>query len=639
MTTAQLFKAFGEEKTIMDWAKDPRCEVSAGTLRIRIKKGMTLEEAISQPKLPLWEAFGECKTWTEWWSDPRRIVENERTVRSRLDAGWSFEDAITKKVGQERQLYQAFNESKTVTEWADDERCVVGFSTLWSRLQKGWEFSRALTEKSEGVTEYTFDSETKSLSKWSIDDRCVVAWNVLRRRVEDEKWDLKKALTTPVLIEFEAFGETKCLEHWIKDERCLVSWQTVRYRVNNLGLQPGDNIETVLTDPIKDLTITTHDAFGESKTLTEWSLDERCVHNNRDLLSSRLYIGWDIEKAIQEDYVTRDAKTYKAFNKDLSLYRWVNEPECVVQHPVTIYSRIQGNMPVEEALTREVGMSSSYPEQMLANYIESLGFDIVRNDRTVIPPKELDIFIPEKNVAIEFNGLYWHSEKFNHKNYHYNKYISCEAKNVRLIQIWEDDWNFKQDIVCKMLAQKLGVLSQQSVYARKCKIDSSVGVNEAKQFLNENHIQGWTTSSYYYGLRFEGLLVALVCMKKVDDKNAVWDLVRFATSANVPGGFSKLLKAFRKDHDGAIKTFADLTLSDGGLYYQTGFVMDKFISPDYFYVETGNPIRSHKFSYRKKRFKNDPELFYDESMTEGELAAANGLLKIYDAGKLRFVLK
>jgi G:T-mismatch repair DNA endonuclease (very short patch repair protein) len=54
--------------------------------------------------------------------------------------------------------------------------------------------------------------------------------------------------------------------------------------------------------------------------------------------------------------------------------------------------------------------------------------EIIRNDRTVLNGKELDIYLPDYNLAIEFNGLYWHSEDYVGKNYHLNKTIECEKK-------------------------------------------------------------------------------------------------------------------------------------------------------------------------------------------------------------------
>ena len=84
-----------------------------------------------------------------------------------------------------------------------------------------------------------------------------------------------------------------------------------------------------------------------------------------------------------------------------------------------------------------------------------------------------------------------------------------------------------------------------------------------------------------------------------------------------------------------IVTFADHCVSNGNIYEKLGFIKDKDIEPDYFYFYKRK--RRHKFGFRKKRFKNDPELLYKDNMTEKELADLNGIIRVYDCGKTRYV--
>ncbi|HDK25997.1 MAG TPA: hypothetical protein ENG48_02745, partial [Candidatus Atribacteria bacterium] len=89
----------------------------------------------------------------------------------------------------------------------------------------------------------------------------------------------------------------------------------------------------------------------------------------------------------------------------------------------------------------------SIGEQSIGNFIKDLSIDYIQNVKNIIPPLEIDIYIPEKKIAVEYNGLYWHSEKAGKdKNYHLNKLKLCSEKDIRLIQIFEDEWLFKQDI-------------------------------------------------------------------------------------------------------------------------------------------------------------------------------------------------
>ncbi len=84
----------------------------------------------------------------------------------------------------------------------------------------------------------------------------------------------------------------------------------------------------------------------------------------------------------------------------------------------------------------------SRPEKEIVTFIKSFySGEVLENSRKIIPPFELDIYIPEKKLAIEYNGLYWHSEeKGKDKHYHKNKYNLCKDKDIRLITIFEDEY-------------------------------------------------------------------------------------------------------------------------------------------------------------------------------------------------------
>ena len=248
---------------------------------------------------------------------------------------------------------------------------------------------------------------------------------------------------------------------------------------------------------------------------------------------------------------------------------------------------------------------------------------------------EVDVYVPSRGIAIEFNGLYWHSEDKRTNDYHYNKWLECKRQGVQLIQVWEDEWLEKPSVVKKMLAHKLGVSSDMRVYARKTNA-FEVEVSAARVFFEQNHIQGYGAGSIRVGLENSGVLVACGVFKKrsVD----TLELVRYATRCNVIGGQGKILK-YVKTHYPEIKkivTFADHCVSDGGLYEALGFTKVGELKPDYKYVI--NNKRVHKFGYRLKKFEADPNLLFQVGMTEKELAKTNGLLRIYDAGKTKYVL-
>lgn len=278
----------------------------------------------------------------------------------------------------------------------------------------------------------------------------------------------------------------------------------------------------------------------------------------------------------------------------------------------------------------------SKPEVELATWIKSLGFTIETSKRGLTSRFELDIYIPEKRIAVEFNGLYWHSEARNpNKNHHKDKLQACQDVGVELIQIWEDDWALRRSVVERLLKSRLGVSDELRVYARKTTA-RNISLFEARSFLNAHHILGFGSGSRYLGLvSASGALVAVMSLKKIG-ADGQWLLNRYATSAHVIGGHSKLLKFFSDTETDwkRITTFADLTLSVGSMYEKTGWKKDAVLRPDYTYKSRDR--RVHKFNFRIKNFKNNPDLKFEDGMSERELAQLNGLHRIWDAGKIRY---
>lgn len=280
-------------------------------------------------------------------------------------------------------------------------------------------------------------------------------------------------------------------------------------------------------------------------------------------------------------------------------------------------------------------------EKEINEWLETLSISYERNKRNIIAPYELDFFFPQKGIAIEFNGIYWHSEANGKtKNYHYNKWLACENKNIQLIQIWEDDWKRNPNLIKRMISHKLGVSSAQVIYARNTLFKPLDNI-EAKNFYDENHIQGYVKSTYHYGLLHENKIVAAISYTKTQSKE-IFNLTRFATSERVTGGFSKLLKQSIKDikvknpDTKEIITFSDNEYSNGKLYQNMNFKLTKSLPVDYKYIYQNKRI--HKFNFRKSKIKTNPKLKYVEGLTEKELTTLNKIYKVWDSGKKKYSL-
>lgn len=277
----------------------------------------------------------------------------------------------------------------------------------------------------------------------------------------------------------------------------------------------------------------------------------------------------------------------------------------------------------------------SKAEQEIADWLVSLGCDVKQGDKTVLKGLELDILVRDKNVAIEYNGIYWHSDaNIKDKHYHRKKWLDAKNAGIQLIQVWEDEWLAKPDVVKSMIAHKLGLNVGERVFARKTSVVAMDTV-VAKAFFDEHHIQGYASGSYYYGLAGEdGNIVSAIALKR--QSGNCLNIVRYASAVTVVGGFTKLLRHVERNVavDRFI-TFSDNCVSDGGLYANNGFVVDKELPVDYRYVV--GLTRAHKFGYRLKKFRDDPLLKWQDGLPESQLAKLNGLARIWDAGKTRWV--
>ncbi len=284
---------------------------------------------------------------------------------------------------------------------------------------------------------------------------------------------------------------------------------------------------------------------------------------------------------------------------------------------------------------------SSKAEKEIVDIIKQCGFDCITNDRSLIYPKELDIFIPEKNIAIEFNGVFWHSELGGkEKYYHLNKTKMCQAKGVQLIHIFENEWNNKKPQVIARIRAKLG--KTKRIYARNCsirQIESSV----ARTFITNNHIQSFRPGAIHVGLFLKDELVAVMSFGKPRfNKKIEWELLRFCSlkEFTVVGGASKLLSWFisNKNPDSII-SYSDKRWNNGKLYEQLNFDKIHTSKPNYFYFDKKDAdVLYSRQMFQKHKLKKILDCF-DPNLSEWENMKNNGYNRIWDCGNDVFVWK
>jgi hypothetical protein len=264
--------------------------------------------------------------------------------------------------------------------------------------------------------------------------------------------------------------------------------------------------------------------------------------------------------------------------------------------------------------------------------------NIQRNNRKILRGRELDFYLPDYNIAIEYNGLYWHHEDVPqiHPLYHQQKFKECESLGIQLITLFSNHWTHQKQLVKNMLTHKLGI-SDEKIYARQCKI-VELSAQTAKSFCLENHIQGHAPCSIKYGLMHNGDLVAFMGLSKMrpalghKQQEGSFELVRYTTSKQVVGGASKLLSHFKKNQNWtSITSYSNNEWSHGGMYAKLGFDFVRETKPGYWYVHPREEKMLHRYAFAKHKLV---EKGFDANLTETEIVKEHlNLLKVWDCGQ------
>lgn len=273
-----------------------------------------------------------------------------------------------------------------------------------------------------------------------------------------------------------------------------------------------------------------------------------------------------------------------------------------------------------------ISNSSSISENEIFSYISSIyGGEIIKSYRDGL---EIDIFLPELKIGFEYNGIFWHSDRYLDKDYHFQKSKYFENRGIRIINIWEDDWKFKTSIIKSQIGNVLGINSR--IFARNCSIEE---IKESSKFLNQNHLQGGDRSLVKMGLYHKGDLVSIMTFNKSEGRkkmgNGEWNLSRFCNRIGytVVGGASRILKYFNKKYGPTrIVSYADADWSRGDLYKKLGFKLVYQTDPDYKYIIDNKRINKSRF---RKSFIGESESVKMERMK---------ISKIWDCGKIKFEL-
>ena len=326
----------------------------------------------------------------------------------------------------------------------------------------------------------------------------------------------------------------------------------------------------------------------------------------------------------KEEYRGSDYDNYYKFkcltcgNEFEANLRSGNIPRCLNCYP---HNRFKSNVEIE-----------------ICKFLTDNNIQIKQHDRTVLDGNEIDILLPNNNVGIECNGIYWHSEIAGKKDrqYHIQKTLLAKSKNIDLIHIIDWEWLNKQEIIKSIILNKVG--KSMKIYARKCKI---IEIDDCIKdtFLMNNHIQGNDISSIKLGLFYKDELVSVMTFTKSRyDKKYEYELSRFCNKIglSIIGGASKLFSHFIKTHNPkSVVSYSDRRFFGGTLYKALGMKFISNTSPSYSYFHKNHCIPTNRQNFQKHKLKDKLEIF-DPALSEWENMQLNGYDRIWDCGHLKY---
>ena len=427
--------------------------------------------------------------------------------------------------------------------------------------------------------------------KGSLKERIKAAGNVSERT--------KQALSTPEVRAKMSAGQVKA---WASD---LERHEAAAKRLKNEWTENGAERSAV----IREVLSSKENKERASRHATElWSKPE-----HQELMSKKMTELWE-DKAYREKihphiYTSETITKRQDFISDLEAGLGSVSSLCdkynFAHSTMFLFLRANG---LQHLIDESAAISG--PQAEIAAYISSLGFEVESNTRKIIAPKEIDIYVPACKLGIEFNGLFWHSsanKKYERKK-HVQKYYACKAAEIKLLAIFEDEWDNKQDVVKAMIRHRLGcTVGLVKLHARNLEV-CDMSPSECKAFHDTSHLDGGLLLSGK-GLKIDGNIVAAASFRPYNGskyENAV-EVARFSIlpDHSISGALGKLLSHLK---DKIVVSYSNNRVGDGNLYPNLGFVEDTAsFAPSYWYTDLSTRV------FRTKCQKVEHDLYKTEA--------------------------
>lgn len=484
-----------------------------------------------------------------------------------------------------------------------------------------------------------------TLKKWLVGQRCPMCKGKISYSLNDIREIFFKEGYTILSKEYNnsntildyvcpnGHKHTTTFKNWKKGRRCPYCSNKIKKTYKEIKESFNKEGYTLLSSTYTncDSKLLYKCPNGHERTTT-WSVWRRGFRCPECSGTAKLTLN-QVRKSIEEDSYSLLSKEYFGNHTNLRLL-------CPNGHEYVVSYANWHSKGYRCPKCSEHGVSKA--EKDLTDFIKSIYDGVVlTNDRQLLAPKEVDILLPNLKLAIEYCGVYWHSELAGKsRNYHLAKLEECARLGYTLITVFEDEWLFKKDIVKSRMASYISN-NMTVVYARKCEV-KEISAKQAKKFCECNHLQGYGSgATIKLGAFFEGVLLAIMTFSKpslskgcVNPEEGHWEMHRFCTLINhrVIGVASKLLKYFERNYFcRSVFSFADKRWSIGSLYDSLGFTLLYSTSPNYWYFKGNNPSRINRFSLRKGKLNDD------KSLSEWENRKLQGYNRIWDCGNLKYI--
>lgn len=444
------------------------------------------------------------------------------------------------------------------------------------------------------------------------------------------------------VLEYLGCSETSDVGRWLC--YCTCGCNTIR-AIKEPSLQYG---ESQSCNGIRKFIDMTGKTYGPWKVLKHLGNDKVLCQRTDNLTETRELVG----SQLRYTYGTyAQVSNYSSFP-----FKTTEEFENYIKNDLTL--RLQ-RRPTRYDIQRDLGFNISTiiaylhrfgldnavekfsnisaEEAELTDFIKTLNITCETHNRQVLHPQEIDIYVPDKQIGVEYNGDYWHST---HQKpdiyYHAKKTQRAKEKNIRLVHIFEHEWLLKQHKIKRYL-EKVFNYNQKMIYARKC-ILRSISSVESKDFLDKNHLQRGTSCSEAIGLYYDNMLVEVMTFGQTRFSNEKCiELIRLCTKHGyiVVGGAGKLFQHYIKLHPhDKIVSYCDLSKFTGEVYEKLGFKYSHTSNPNYVYtkIDTGEVLT--RYQCMKHRLV---EQGYDTSLSEEQIMLQRGFNKIYDCGNAVYV--